>query len=180
MDFVVTTDIATINKMMATIAPRTKKLQNDLHIVAASCALHAIEFGNVTPMNEFFNACGKAIDRTAIVRFFETYGGAKFVVIKNDDGTKTYKFKADTEKMLKLKAERNLDQAKFDAKIAAAKFYEKFETAKAVFNGFDLNARIKALIKKAKDIKDDEAKASHPKNNFASLTKLEEFAATLN
>lgn len=163
-------NLGKLNREIAAIGKLTTTLANRIQVAAASCVVHAIKHDNATPSLELFKACGRIIDRPTLKKWLDTFG----ITITFDKDSGGFKCGISREVMDALKAEYANDVAACEARILAARIDEHGKDP-AEFDGFDLMAKIAALIKQAeriKDGKDAKRPADHPNNDFRGLASL--------
>lgn len=159
----VTNDGKKLNIMLNTLEKTTKNLNTMKTVAAASCVMHAIKHGNVTPMNVFLSAVGEGERNDAIVRWAVEFGPFKW---KKDKETNTNRFHFDLEKSKLLEAKgADYAQALVDTP------YWVYVPQKEV-GEFDLDKAIIALVKRAEHIKTEGKR----KANLTNLDALKAFA----
>ena len=168
----VTSDATLIGKMNRLITSATSRLKEAKQVAGASAIMHAMEFGNATPMTSFMNACGTTDRNDAIVKWACDNGPFdwKKEVIVNEEGTPVTKaqFKMNNDK-------KNALLAKFNTKEEMIKHlvdnpFWLYVPQKEVPE-FDLIKAMHALVNKAKGIAKDEARKA--KSNLTGLGELE-------
>lgn len=126
---------AATDKLITSIKGRSKKLDADIHLAACSALAHHVQHGDVTLINRLADALPKSARRNALFAWAIHFDG---------------KLAANTDKA--SKAESPLVHVKGDGKSdidgAVAKPFWEF-APEPVYQQFDLNAAIAALLKKA-------------------------------
>lgn len=175
-----TTDGVAIGKMITLIIKSKAKLEAAIVNAAASCILHAIEHGNVTPLNKLAVALSDGAIRSNTFRqWCIDVGPVKWVEASTDkDGTKRpAQFGFDSEKGKTMKAEMA------DADKADAKYIElltPFWTKKPEpeFKPTILPEILARVLKQAeKAAQDEEHKGQHDLRMLAGLRQLVATAA---
>lgn len=143
MSITVTKDGKALAKLILGIKRRTASLQNDIHIVAVSCVMHAVEFGNALPATQLIEAItggskAYAIRANALKKWFEEIG----CFVWNNGEQPGFKMDAERRAILK-----GMDEAKAITTISRVPFWEY--APEPEYKGFDLNARLKSLIAQA-------------------------------
>lgn len=144
MAIAVTKDGDTLSKLITGIRRRTASLQADMHVIAVSCVMHAVEFGNALPATQFVEALtggskSYAIRVNALKKWFEEVGCFTW----NNGG---FKMNAARRAMLK-----GMDEAKAIATLSKVPFWEYVPEPE--YKGFDFNARLLSLISQANKAK---------------------------
>ena len=144
MAIAVTKDGATLSRLITRIRRRTASLQEDMHVIAVSCVMHAVEFGNALPATQFVEALtggskSSAIRVNALKKWFEEVGCFTW----NNGG---FKMNAARRAMLK-----GMDEAKAIATLSKVPFWEY--APEPEYKGFDFNARLLSLISQANKAK---------------------------
>lgn len=78
MTFKMIEGTANINKLIASISVRTKKLEGDLHIAAVSTLNHAGLHGDITLANNLLGAMGESQRKNALRGWFLAFGKFKW------------------------------------------------------------------------------------------------------
>lgn len=147
MAIAVTKDGATLSKLITGIRRRTASLQADMHVIAVSCVMHAVEFGNALPATQFVEALtggskSYAIRVNALKKWFEEVGCFTW----NKEETPGFKMNAARRAMLK-----GMDEDKAIATLSKVPFWEY--APEPEYKGFDFNARLLSLISQANKAK---------------------------
>ena len=150
MAIAVTKDGATLSKLITGIRRRTASLQADMHVIAVSCVMHAVEFGNALPATQFVEALtggskSSAIRVNALKKWFEEVGCFTW----NNGENPGFKMNAARRAMLKSMEEDYLDSA--IATLSKVPFWEYVPEPE--YKGFDFNARLRSLISQASKAK---------------------------
>lgn len=120
----------------------TRKLMENINLCAASCIVHGVVHGQVTPMNDLINAMGDGLRANAMRKFFEGCGPVTW-----DDEDKRLVY--DRSKATALKRDYNKDKVKFTSALVREPYY-KFSPP-APYAGFNLVEELERLIKRAED-----------------------------
>lgn len=125
---------AVIQGRIASIQKRAAKLDQEIHLVAVSCLVHAAEHGDVTLMQNLVGALGRSTRKQALIGWSINYGPFK---LEDKTGALVY----DRSKRAQAMEESNL--------IAAEQgpFWD-FISEKP-YAQFDLSKAIAALLRKA-------------------------------
>lgn len=178
----ITSDGGAIDKMHNLIRKAVANLEVMKTVAAASCVMHAIEFGNATKMNDFLSAVGKGERNDAIVKWAIEFGPFKW---EKDKDTKVTEFKIDSQRRLEIAEQTEFapggvlnltaEVAKELRETLASNPYWVFVPQKQV-PPFNLPAAILSLVKRAEKAKGNPSIAD--KSDFSGLTELEALAAT--
>lgn len=142
MKVAVTRDGKALNAMISGIKRRIATLQNDLHIIAVSCVLHAVEHNNALPATHLIEAVtggskNYALRVNALKKWFEEIGCFRW----NNGEVPGFKMNADRRKVLIELGN------KAEGYVSKRPFWEY--TPEPEYKGFDLQAKIKTLIGQA-------------------------------
>ena len=159
----------TLASMNERIRKDTLKLTAVIDLAAACHVVHAIKHGNVTPARNLLGALAAGKDslfRTnALVSFFEANG--PFVYNKE---TETVDY--DKSRAKAFKDAFNADKLGFATKLMTEPFYKL--KPQSVYEGFNLMAEIKKLVKKA-----EKTAKKHGNDKRTDLTGLKELEALI-
>lgn len=173
-----TADGNAIKRMSEAYTADSKSLHFKLAVYAASCIMHAVQHGQVTPALRMIEDMGDGMRRDSMVKWLIAFGPFALIEKEEKDATgkkqkgKTLGFDANKNKALKAKLKKNA--IKFGGELVKLPFY-KWEKPSDPFKGLDLEARIKALLKQAEGVAKDEVKSKHPDNNLDWLPGLRSF-----
>jgi hypothetical protein len=121
-----------INARIQSIGKSAQKLRDDIQEVAVSIIGHAFAHGDVTPAATLVKACGKSVDRQALVSYFEDMGC--MIWNPKDEGFKVNK------------AARK--DAEFDEQyVDSVKWYDYGRETRQLTSRFDWLARVESLLK---------------------------------
>jgi len=158
--------IAQLNSRTAQLCSSSKKLAENIHLHCVDIAEHFKEHGDTTAASLLIQALHSAVRKNALKNWFEAFSGMKYVAeSKNKDG------KIKPEHFIRNK-DIPFEQIDLDAALETSPW--DF-TPEPVFKPFDLNAAIKALIKKAEKAGEDaEHQEAHviPDDKLAALKAL--------
>lgn len=173
-----TADGKIIKAMSAAYGKASKALHHQLAIYAASCIMHAVQHGQITPTLNMLNDMGDALRKETMVKWLVTFGPFNVVDKTGEDETgkkakgKTLGYDAKKATLLKAKLKKNA--VTFGSELVKLPFY-KWEKPADPFKGFDLEAQIKALLKRAESVEKDETKAKHKDTDLSMLPALRSF-----
>lgn len=161
-------DATSVNKMLNVLGRATARMKDMKAATAAACVMHAIEYGNCTPMNSFLVKVGEGERNDAIVKWAVDLGPFKW---ERDNDLKINVFKMDTDKRNTL-----VPRGAEYLKTLVDTPYWVYVPQKEV-PAFNLLQVLKSAAGRAhKAMKDDERKA---KSDFTGLESLEELIAKL-
>ncbi|APU03142.1 hypothetical protein HOR51_gp01 [Ralstonia phage phiAp1] len=149
---------ANLNKAIASIKTRSAKLDADLHLVAVSCISHSAQHNDPDTMTRLIDALGKSARRQALIGWTLAYGA----------------FTQDAAGKLVYDKTRR-DAVLSDANIAAAECEPFWDfMPEKPYVQFDLEAAIKALLKKAETAiaKAEQDESKVPADKLAALRAL--------
>lgn len=149
----VTADGTKLGAMITAIKRSSDKLRRDVDICAASCIVHAIVHGNVTPARQLLVAMGEGMRTNAMRSFFEGCGPFVYEARGDDDADLHF----DKSRSAAFKKDYNKDKLKFASNLMANPYY-RFRP-EAPYQGFNLREKLESLIKTAKAAPERAAKA---------------------
>ena len=118
--------------LIKSIGTASVKLRDQVQEAAVSIISHAHEHGDVTAANSLLIACGKQLDRQALVDYFEGMGCLKFEASKGVFALN----KAKRAKMV------------FDYDVVnGVKWYEYGKDTSQLSSTFDLKAKVEGVLK---------------------------------
>lgn len=157
----VTGDASKIKGMIVTIRRDKAKLETLMNVCAASCIVHCIVHGNVTPARDFLAALsggegrgesGKTPIRVnAYRKFFEIMG--PMVMENRGEGMNLY---LDKARVAAYKKDYNKDKLKFASNLMRTPAY--VVKPEAEFVPFDLTKALNQLYTRAESYETDQAK----------------------
>ncbi len=133
------TDVAVINKAIASIAKRGKQLDKDIHIAGVSCINHASVHGDTTLLDKLVQALPKGARKNAFVEWTLAY--AQVRLLNPQDKNEAARIKAGA--LFKLDRDRTLD---IDGAMATS--WVEFKPEPDVLTVFDLQGAVAQLVKK--------------------------------
>lgn len=141
-----------IRAAIAEIGSSSIALRDKIQTAACAIIMHAMEHGDVTLGTELVLACGKSVDRQALVHYLEDHG--PFAWDKKADGFKLNKnFRAENTPAAVME--------KLEAPDAKA-WYEYGRDTKSLSSKFDVKARILSLVKSAEKAKKEGKEVENP------------------
>ena len=167
MAIAVTKDGATLSKLITGIRRRTASLQADMHVIAVSCVMHAVEFGNALPATQLVEAItggskSYAIRANALKKWFEEVG----CFVWNNGETPGFKMNADRKAIIQAIGDDNA----IIAEIGKVPFWEY--APEPEYKGFDLVKAIRALVSKANKNLQEHGNDANTKIDPAMLSAL--------
>jgi hypothetical protein len=159
---------------------------NGLHTLAVGVICHAIEHGDVSLVNRLDEAARDGTDiKGKTASGLHLSGLREYFVDKgpltwNRADKKTGKpehFSLNKAKREELLSLYTANPEAFSQELLGTPFW-KLKSQKE-FEGFDLLKTLKAALKRAETIKDEDGKKDHPKNNFVGLDDLRSLVARL-
>lgn len=173
VSWIVTGEADAINAMQKAHDKDTKSLSERRAILAASCVLHMVRYENATLMTTFVNRLPADARADSVVKWAVNTGLFK-VGTETIDGKKIDVFKKDEKNFDKAKAEAMADEDAFKSRLLQQNAWV-FDPPKDPFKGYNATRAVWAVLNSAKKIMEDEAKASHEKNDFSIVADLEKF-----
>lgn len=167
LKFAVSDEGKTINSMIENWTKRSAQLVADLHVILASCVVHVVKHGNVTPARNIVAAMGTketAWRSNAVLAWFEAYG--PFVYVKE-----AKRLDYDASRIDAFKAEYAKDADAFVKRLMTETF-EKFKP-QSEYAGFNLKTELKRIITKAHS-----AAEKHADSGKVDITGIEAVEAT--
>ena len=119
-----------IDTAIKSIATRGKTLERDIHVAAVSCLVHADKHGDVTLAQKLVEAVPSLVRKNALRDWFQAHGKFGY-----DLQAKTFTFDKKGTTMI--------DEA------IATPFWEFKQ--EAAYKGFDINAAVLQLVKRAEN-----------------------------
>lgn len=152
--------IAQLNARSSVLASRSSKVAEDIHLHMVDIVEHFKAHGDATAATILHNVVHSAIRKNAIKNWFEAFGGMKYVAESKKDG------KVKPEHFIRNKA---VPFEQIDLEVAFENTPWDF-TPEPKFKAFDLEAAIKAAIKKAEKALED---TEHAGEHSVPASKLE-------
>lgn len=157
-----------LTSLIAKIGKSAAALKHDINVACHSAALHVLEHGNSTPINDLCKVANEVTHNNAVARWFAEY----CTWVKWDTKAKAFVLKPELRKSV-LTEDGSVDPEVikgYTDKLIVAKAYFEF-TPPPQFNGVSVIGLLKAIEKKV-------AKAEQEANDMAA-TDPEEAAAML-
>jgi len=153
--------------LIKAIGTASVKLRDQIQTAAVSIIGHAHEHGDVTAANSLLIACGKSVDRQALVDYFEGMGCLRFVPAKG---------------VFELNKTKRKEMAFDYATVDAVKWYEYGKDTNQLSSTFDLKVKVEGLLKSLEKAQKKHAEdAEHHKVENAELAEeLQKALATYN
>lgn len=156
------TNVEALDKAITAVINKSKSLQTDIQKVAVGIIAHAWKHGDYTRANTLVNGLGEGVRRKALVEWFYQCG------LEVDEVEQCF--------------------TGFNKKVCEKKFEEMKSTnwwtlkAEKPFEGFDLQAELARLLKRAERVQKDAPKRTKEENELVNipvemLTKLRTFTA---
>ena len=161
-----------LNKLIADIGNSANRLTNQINVACHSAALHVLEHGNTTPINNLCDAAKNVTHNNAVNRWFAEYCNW----VKWDTKEKSFVLKPELRKAVLLE-DGTVDPdvvEEYMATLIDAKSYIEF-TPPAKFNGVSVIGMLKAIEKRvAKATEEAEAmEAVDPDEAQAMRAKID-------
>lgn len=132
-----------ICKSIQAIGRTSEKLRDMIQVVAVSLIGHAFDHGDVTQANDLLAACGKQVDRQALVQYLEDFGPFRF---QSKEGT----FKLNK----KFRDENVFDEDHLNH-VDTPKWFDYGRAPNQLNSKFDVEARTLSLLKQLDKAKED-------------------------
>lgn len=152
--FSLTTDGATIDRMIAVIGKTSETFKQQIATCAAACIMHAIEHSGIEKCNALLkalsaaDASGKTPWRTNALRdWYIAEGPVKVIEVPTENGKTKKELAFDAGKRAKLKKIMDADQKRFASGLQAKPFWVL--KPEKEFEGFDFDKELGKLFAKA-------------------------------
>ncbi len=154
------------------ISKAAMRLEQDIHTACLSAAVHVLEHGNTTPINDLCEAAKNVTHNNAVHRWFAEY----CTWVKWDSKEKTFLLKKELRKAVLLE-DGSCDPKvleEYMSDLEEAMTYTQFTPAPK-FNGVSVIAMLKAIEKRVAkaEAEANEMAAENPEEAAAMLAKID-------
>ena len=168
------TSAALIDKGLAALSKRLSSGKTEVQRLAVLITMHAVEHGNITKATTLCDIVRKnGLRADSLEKWFTTEGCASVEEKETEKGKKIKHFTLNKERRALLAHAVKVDGlAKVMGKLMTDKPWDDAKKAPAPFAGFDLESRVRALVKQAEQVKAKHADSNLVKIDDDMLTML--------
>jgi len=168
------TSAALIDKGLAALGRRLGSVKTDVQSLAVMITMHAVEHGDITKATTLCDIVRKnGLRADSLEKWFVTEGCASVEEKETEKGKKVKHFTVNKERRALIAHAVKVDgKAKVMGKMMKDKPWDAAKKAPAPFAGFDLEQRIRALVKQAESVKAKHADADKVKIDDGMLSDL--------